>query len=65
MPVQKFKTFEDAQRALWLPPGDPRIQLRLQQLATMARPIPASRGVSRFRSIDEAKAHKWVRDSGR
>jgi hypothetical protein len=60
MGVEKFRTFEAAERALWLPAGDPRILPRLTRLAELARPPAVSRGVTRFRTIDEAKAGKWV-----
>ena len=59
MPVQKFRTFDDARRALWLPPGDARIAQRMRHLARMAGPPrPVQRGVSRVRTIEEAKQHK-------
>lgn len=59
MPVQKFRTFDDARRALWLPQGDTLIAQRMRHLAQMAGP-PRSiqRGVSRWRSIAEAKQRK-------
>jgi hypothetical protein len=59
MSVQKFRTFEEARRALWLPTGDRRIALRLRHLAQMAGPSrPVQRGVGRFLSIQEAKQYK-------
>ena len=59
MAVQKFRTFDEARRALWLPPGDPRIAQRMRHLAQMAgRSRPVQRGVSRVRTIQEAKQHK-------
>lgn len=62
MPVRKFRSFDDARRDLWLPVGDPRILPRLQRLAELARPAAITRGVTRFRSIAEAKAGKWATD---
>jgi hypothetical protein len=58
MPVRRFRTFDEAADALWLPSGDPRIHPRLKRLAELARSEPVRRGIARFRSIAEAKAHK-------
>jgi len=55
MPVQRFRTFEDARRALWLPAGDAGILERLQRLGELARIEKQPPGVRRFRSIEEAK----------
>jgi hypothetical protein len=63
MPVRRFRTFEDARQDEWLPSGDPSIWPRLRRLATLARPEPVARGVSRFRTIADAKAGKWANDS--
>ena len=60
MGVQKFRTFEDARRALWLPAGDPAVLIRMKRLAEVWR-APAfheCRGVHRFRTIEEAKARR-------
>jgi hypothetical protein len=59
MPVQKFRTLDDARRALWLAPEDPRILPRMKHLGRMAasrRKI--QRGIRRLRTIDEAKRDK-------
>jgi len=66
MPVQKFRTHEEARRALWIAPGDPRIPRKLQHwLGTWARlyPLGRPRGVQKFRSIEEANASRklWKR----
>jgi len=61
MPVQKFLTFEEARRALWLSPDDPRILLRMKRLGDMARSQrEIRRGVTRLRTIEEAKRDKGV-----
>jgi len=52
--VQKFRTFEEARRALWLAPGDPRIFERMQRLAELARSHLRPRGISRYRTFAEA-----------
>ena len=59
MPVRKFRTFDEARRALWLPPGDALIAQRMRHLAQMAGPSrPIQRGVSRLHTIQEAKQRK-------
>jgi hypothetical protein len=58
MPVQKFRSFEDARRALWTAAGDPTILERLQRLGELSRSRPARRGVFRYRTIEEAKQEK-------
>lgn len=61
MSVQRFRTFEDARRALWLAPGDPRILERLERLSALSRLSGDQRvksGVTRFRTIAEAKDHR-------
>jgi len=60
MPVQKFRTFEAARRALWLSPDDPRLLDRMRRMAQMAHSRrPVRRGVTRCRSIEEAKRDKY------
>lgn len=57
--VQKFRTFDDARRALWLAAGDPSILLRMRRLGALAATRrPVRRGVTRLRSIEEAKRDK-------
>lgn len=59
MPVWKFRTFEDARRALWLSAEDPDLVPRMFRLAAMAgAPRPVRRGVTRYRGIAEAKEAK-------
>lgn len=55
MPVQRFRTFEDARRALWREPGEPSILQHMKRIAELARPVPCPRGVFRFRTIEDAK----------
>jgi len=61
MPVEKFRTHEEARRALWLSPGDPRIMGSLRGVLSMAiglYPVHRPRGVFKFRSIEEANADR-------
>jgi hypothetical protein len=59
MPIWRFRTFDDARRALWLSPEDPSLLPRMSHLAAMAgAPRPVRRGVTRYRSIAEAKRDK-------
>jgi len=65
MPVRKYKSTEEARRALWVDRSDPDLGKRLRRLwatsAHLARPeIP--RGLRRFRSIEEADRERqsWI-----
>ena len=58
MAVRKFRTFEEARRALWMPAGAPQILERMQRLGELARSRPTRPGVFRYRSIGEAKREK-------
>lgn len=59
MPVKKFRTLEEAERSLWLEPGDSRIWhglVRRWQLHRFfaRRAQPARRpGVYKYRSVEE------------
>lgn len=63
MGVQRFRTFAEARRALWLESGDPRIVDRLKRLGELSRVRKRPCGVRRFRTIEEAKG--WARSAGR
>lgn len=65
MPVQKFRSFADARRALAWDQDDPRLTERIRALWTFSlrltpRP-PIHRGVHKYRTIEEADAarRKW------
>ncbi len=59
MPVRKFRSLAEAERSLWLEPGDPRIwegHLRRWQLHRFfARHVAPRRtpGVFKYRSVEE------------
>lgn len=60
MPVERFRSFEDARRALWTKPGErpPLDRMRrLGELGERSR-VRVAGGVTRFRTIEEAKASK-------
>jgi hypothetical protein len=65
MPVRKFRSFDEARRALWADRSDPGLPDRLRrQWAFVHRLIryPAPRGVRKFTSIEAANADRdaWV-----
>jgi hypothetical protein len=65
MPVQRFRDFEEARRALWSERGDPKLSARIRSLWAFARrlaPGAAPRGLRRFRTLEEANRHReeWI-----
>lgn len=65
MPVQRFRSLDEARRALWTARDDPGHLRRLQavcRLAALPVTIPPPRGVRKFRTIGEANAEReaWV-----
>ena len=65
MPVQKFKSFEDAEKALWnYEPDDAYFQRvrRLFEFAEKLNPIRCPHGIFKFKTIEEANRHreKWM-----
>ena len=67
MPLHRFRDVDEARRALWLSPGDPKIAQRIRALwAFSRRLVPGAfpRGVRKYRSIETANADRdqWVRD---
>lgn len=58
MPVRRFRSLDEAERASWLEPDDPRIWVAARQRwalhQALGRAAPdARRGVSRYASIEE------------
>jgi hypothetical protein len=72
MPVYRYRSLDEARRALWLKPGDPRLGRITAWLWAFSAALlgPARsmdfgmRGVKKFRSIEEANAdrQRWERE---
>ncbi|MFN3413048.1 MAG: hypothetical protein ACK42L_03195 [Thermoanaerobaculum sp.] len=64
MPIEKFRDWDEARRALWLAVGDPAIARRCRALwqgwALIVPPV-IPRGVQKFRSLAEANAERELR----
>jgi len=62
MPLQKFRSFEEARRALWVKEDDPRLAIRLRALFAFSRRLvgifPFPSGLRKFRSIEEADTER-------
>ena len=71
MRVERFRTLDEARRALWLKPGDPRLERVVAWVwalgTALAGPSPLPPGVSKFRTIEEANADrkKWEMERSR
>jgi len=68
MPVERFESFEDARRALWVDRDDPDLARRIRELwdfAARLAPAPPFRGLKRFRSIEEANEERDQRTARR
>ncbi len=66
MPVHRYRTHEEADRAKWTEPGDPRLGERLRQVYHMGEclwPLVIPPGVRKFKSLTEAAAWRatWPR----
>lgn len=61
MPVQKFRSLDEARRALWTRSDDPRLPGRARNLMAFSRCfaiVHAPPGVRKFRNMDEANAER-------
>lgn len=68
MPVWRFTTLEDAQRALLVETGDPSLPARLRGLWGTAKrlaPPTVSPGVRKFACIEDANAERAARSTER
>lgn len=67
MPVQRFRTLDDARRDLWLAPGDPKLWARIRNLwefSARLAPCTMPRGVRKFRTVEEANQDRdrWTQE---
>lgn len=65
MPVQRFRDFDEARRALWTHSRDPDLARRIRALwarASRLSPPMIPRGLRKFRNIEEANLEReeWV-----
>ena len=61
MPVYKYKTFEEAERALWNFHPDKAYYKRVAELwefANKLNPITYPKGIFKFKTIEEANKHR-------
>lgn len=61
MPVYKYKTFEEAERALWNFNPDENYYQRVAELwefANQLNPIVYPRGIFKFKTLEEANRHR-------
>lgn len=61
MPVQRFRTFEEAARALWMASDDPKLPDRIRAVWSRARRLarPVIRpGIRRYHSVGDATAQQ-------
>ncbi len=67
VPIQRFRDPDEARRALWTDEANPGLVARIAGLQRLAVQLSvhtlSPRGVCRFRTIEEADAHRdrWVR----
>jgi len=71
MSVQRFRTLEDARRALWLKPGDPRLERIIAWVWALSAELmgnqPPPRGLRKFHTLEEANADReqWETERSR
>ena len=61
MPIYKYKTFEEAEKALWNFNPDEKYYEKLAELwefANELNPINYPKGIFKFKSIEEANQHR-------
>lgn len=62
MPVQKFRSLDEARQALWMDRDDPRLAQTIRSLWAFSRrltgELPVPRGVNRFHDIEEANSDR-------
>jgi len=61
MPIYKYKTFEEAERALWnFHPDEAYFEkvAELREVANKLSPIKYPKGIFKFKNIEEANKHR-------
>ncbi len=61
MPVYKYKTFEDAEKALWCFNPDKEYFKRVAELwnfANKLNPVKYPKGIFKFKTLEEANRHR-------
>ena len=61
MPIYKYKTFQDAEKALWnLEPDENYYKhaSELWEIANQLSPVTYPRGIFKFRNIEDANKHR-------
>lgn len=61
MPIQRFRSFDEARRALWVDRDSPELARRIRSLwafASRLAPVQHPRGLWKFRTIEEANRHR-------
>lgn len=61
MPVERYRSLDDARRALWTRRPDPSLIPRIRHLWAFSRrlaPGPAPRGLRKFRTREDADAER-------
>jgi hypothetical protein len=61
MAIYKFKTFEEAEKALWCFEPDKEYYIKVAELFDLAEklhPLRYPRGIFKFKNIQEAQGHK-------
>jgi hypothetical protein len=68
MPITKYRGVEHMPQENWLTPGDPaiarRIRLVCSRASTLAGPLPAPRGLNKYRSFEELheQRERWEQE---
>lgn len=68
MGVTRFRTFQEAEEALWREPGDPatlRVVSGLLRFARRLGPSGAPRGVRKYRTVEDADRDRQAWEAAR
>jgi hypothetical protein len=70
MPIQKFKTFEEAEKALWCPKPDENYYKRIRNLFELAYNLNQPnhpQGIFKYKTIEEANKQReeWIMENAK